>query len=102
MISAKARRFTSPRNWPHTTARACASSSPTRALPENLASTGAILIDIDTALETCPILIVLVDHDVFKSVPLAERADKLVYDTRGIWPDQPPPANAAAPLKNSA
>ena len=33
--------------------------------------------------------IVLVDHDVFKSVPLAERADKIVYDTRGIWPDQP-------------
>jgi UDP-N-acetyl-D-mannosaminuronic acid dehydrogenase len=22
-------------------------------------------------------------------VPLAERADKIVYDTRGIWPDQP-------------
>jgi UDP-N-acetyl-D-mannosaminuronic acid dehydrogenase len=31
----------------------------------------------------------LVDHDVFRSVPLAERADKLIYDTRGIWPDQP-------------
>ncbi len=30
----------------------------------------------------------LVDHDVFRSVPLAERADKIVYDTRGIWPDQ--------------
>ena len=34
-------------------------------------------------------LIVLVDHDVFRVVPLAERATKLVYDTRGIWPDQP-------------
>jgi UDP-N-acetyl-D-mannosaminuronic acid dehydrogenase len=34
-------------------------------------------------------MIVLVDHDVFKSVPLDERADKHVYDTRGIWPDQP-------------
>jgi len=32
---------------------------------------------------------VLVDHDLFRSVPLAERADKVVYDTRGIWPDQP-------------
>ena len=32
---------------------------------------------------------VLVDHDVFKSVPLDERAEKQVYDTRGIWPDQP-------------
>ena len=35
------------------------------------------------------VLILLVDHDVFKSVPLAERAEKQVYDTRGVWPDQP-------------
>jgi UDP-N-acetyl-D-mannosaminuronic acid dehydrogenase len=27
---------------------------------------------------------------------LAERADKLVYDTRGIWPDQPKPVEAGA------
>jgi UDP-N-acetyl-D-mannosaminuronic acid dehydrogenase len=26
---------------------------------------------------------------VFRSIPLDERADKQVYDTRGIWPDQP-------------
>ena len=58
-------------------------------LPIEYTDTGAHLIDIDTALEDCEILIVLVDHDVFKSVPLAERAHKLVYDTRGIWPDQP-------------
>lgn len=62
------------------------------ALPDTLAASGAQLIDIDTALETCPIMIVLVDHDVFRSVPVAERSDKLVYDTRGIWPDQPAPA----------
>ena len=36
-------------------------------------------------------LIVLVDHDVFRVVPLAERQGKAVYDTRGIWPDQPEP-----------
>lgn len=58
-------------------------------LPAAFAGTGAELIDIDRAIETCPIFIVLVDHDVFKSVPVEERADKLVYDTRGIWPDQP-------------
>ena len=53
---------------------------------------------IDTALEECGILIVLVDHDLFKVVPLAERASKLVYDTRGIWPDQPKPvADEAEP-----
>ncbi len=58
-------------------------------LPASLARAGASLTDIDTALETCPVMIVLVDHDVFRSVPLDERAGKLVYDTRGIWPDQP-------------
>ena len=49
----------------------------------------ASLVDPDTALDTCDVLIVLVDHDLFKAVPLEERADKAVYDTRGIWPDQP-------------
>jgi nucleotide sugar dehydrogenase len=58
-------------------------------LPIEFTGTGASQIDIDDALETCEILIVLVDHDVFRVVPLAERASKLVYDTRGIWPDQP-------------
>ena len=31
-------------------------------------------------------------------VPLEERADKHVLDTRGIWPDQPP-ARAPRPLQ---
>ncbi len=70
-----------------------------RVLPQAFAGTGARLIDIDTAIETCPIMIVLVDHDVFKSVPLDERATKLVYDTRGIWPDQPAPAAAMAEVR---
>ena len=65
-------------------------------LPIEFTGTGATLTDIDTALETCDVMIVLVDHDVFKSVPLAERADKQVYDTRGIWPDQPRAVEAAA------
>ena len=64
-------------------------------LPIEFTDTGATLIDIDTALEECGILIVLVDHDVFRVVPLAERVDKLVYDTRGIWPDQPVVAGEA-------
>jgi UDP-N-acetyl-D-mannosaminuronic acid dehydrogenase len=58
-------------------------------LPIEFTDTGARLIDLDAALEQADILIVLVDHDLFRSVPLAERAGKLVYDTRGIWPDQP-------------
>ncbi|MBN8816714.1 MAG: UDP-N-acetyl-D-mannosamine dehydrogenase [Sphingomonas sp.] len=58
-------------------------------LPPALDGTGATLVDIDTAIATCGAMIVLVDHDVFKSVPLEERTDKVVLDTRGIWPDQP-------------
>ena len=55
------------------------------ALPASLAATGAALTDIDTALAECSTMIVLVDHDIFKSVPADERAGKVVYDTRGIW-----------------
>lgn len=68
-------------------------------LPMDFAGTGAELIDIDTAIESCGMFIVLVDHDIFKSVPLDERADKVVYDTRGIWPDQPAPVPAPSPLR---
>ncbi|MFL0413570.1 UDP-N-acetyl-D-mannosamine dehydrogenase [uncultured Sphingomonas sp.] len=68
------------------------------ALPPAFDGTGAALIDIDTAIERCPLMIVLVDHDVFRSVPLEERAAKQVLDTRGIWPDQPPP-RSAEPLR---
>ncbi|WP_374945147.1 UDP-N-acetyl-D-mannosamine dehydrogenase [Sphingomonas sp.] len=58
-------------------------------LPAAFGGTDAQLIDIDTAIETCGIMIVLVDHDLFRSIPLQERLGKAVLDTRGIWPDQP-------------
>jgi UDP-N-acetyl-D-mannosaminuronic acid dehydrogenase len=70
-------------------------------LPIEFTDTGASLVDIDTALEECGVLIVLVDHDVFKSVPLAERAAKAVYDTRGIWPDQPAASEAGEELRKA-
>jgi len=65
-------------------------------LPAAFASTDAALIDLDVAIETCPIMIVLVDHELFKSVPPDERTGKLIYDTRGIWPDQPVPIKLRA------
>ena len=68
-------------------------------LPREFDGSGARLTDIDTAIESCGAMIVLVDHDVFKSVPLDERATKLVYDTRGIWPDQPRTRPASEPLR---
>jgi UDP-N-acetyl-D-mannosaminuronic acid dehydrogenase len=72
-------------------------------LPASFTGSGATLVDIDAAIASCPIMVVLVDHDVFRSVPLEERADKRVLDTRGIWPDQPRitsfDASAATPLR---
>ena len=60
-----------------------------QALPMEFAGTGAELTDLDTALEQCGVFVILVDHDMFKSVPVDERFGKAVYDTRGVWPDQP-------------
>jgi UDP-N-acetylglucosamine 2-epimerase len=68
-------------------------------LPAAFVGTGAELIDIDQALETCPVMITLTDHDIFKSIPLDERAGKIVYDTRRIWPDQPDNREAASGLR---
>jgi UDP-N-acetyl-D-mannosaminuronic acid dehydrogenase len=68
-----------------------------QALPMEFAGTGAELMDLDTALEQCGLFVILVDHDMFKSVPIDERAGKAVYDTRGIWPDQPPRIVTPAP-----
>ena len=56
-------------------------------LPREFDGTGAELVDIDTALEECGVLVVLVDHDVFRVIPFEERSAAMVYDTRGIWPD---------------
>lgn len=54
-------------------------------LPREFEGTGAGLIELDSALAECGVLIVLVDHDVFKAVSSEESAGKAVYDTRGIW-----------------
>lgn len=69
--------------------RICVVEPYAASLPREFEGTGATQIDIDIALEDCGVLVVLVDHDVFKSVPFAERARKVIYDTRGIWPEQP-------------
>jgi len=70
-------------------------------VPAEFVGTGATLIDIDDALENCAVFIVLVDHDVFKSVPVDERVDKAVYDTRGLWPDQPAPPSGNQGLRKA-
>ena len=55
-------------------------------LPAALAG-DAELVSLDTALDRADILIVLVDHTVFKGVPADRRSGKLIYDTRGMWRD---------------
>ncbi len=58
-------------------------------LPKEFDTSDAQLIDVDAAIDDCDMFITLVDHDIFKSIPLDERQGKIVYDVRGIWPDQP-------------
>jgi len=60
-----------------------------RELPSSLSTHGAELIDLDEAIRSCEIAIVLVDHDQFKMIPLTERRHLAVIDTRGIWQDMP-------------
>ncbi|TYO61358.1 nucleotide sugar dehydrogenase, partial [Bradyrhizobium hipponense] len=60
-----------------------------RRLPPELADYHVGLLNIDEALRTCEIALLLVDHDEFKMVPLAERRHLDVIDTRGIWQDMP-------------
>ncbi|MDF2389452.1 hypothetical protein JMG10_49055, partial [Nostoc ellipsosporum NOK] len=48
------------------------------------------------------IMIVLVDHDIFRSVPAEERADKYVLDTRGIWGDAIPGKSLPAIRRHAA
>jgi UDP-N-acetyl-D-mannosaminuronic acid dehydrogenase len=66
-------------------------------LPREFEGTGAMLLDIDAALEDCCVMIVLVDHDLFKSVPVEEWTGKAVYDSRGIWPEMARETFASGP-----
>ncbi|MCG2645410.1 MULTISPECIES: UDP-N-acetyl-D-mannosamine dehydrogenase [Bradyrhizobium] len=60
-----------------------------RELPASISKHGATLTDLNEAIKTCDIALVLVDHDDFKLVPIAERRHLAVIDMRGIWQDMP-------------
>ncbi len=53
-------------------------------LPTGFAGTGAQLVQLDEALDTAEIIVVLVDHTAFKHLLPADLAGKLVFDTRGM------------------
>jgi UDP-N-acetyl-D-mannosaminuronic acid dehydrogenase len=54
-------------------------------LPQSLAACGVRKIELDRALKDAGILIVLVDHEVFRQVSSSQRNGTILYDTRGIW-----------------
>jgi UDP-N-acetyl-D-mannosaminuronic acid dehydrogenase len=55
-------------------------------LPERLASRpNVVLTPVADAVAAADIVVLLVDHDAFRSVNRAQLADKVVYDTRGFW-----------------
>ena len=54
-----------------------------RILPCDLSEYQVELLEVDEAVRSCEIAILLVDHDEFKLVPLAERRHLDVLDTRG-------------------
>jgi UDP-N-acetyl-D-mannosaminuronic acid dehydrogenase len=62
------------------------------ALPEALTAHGARHIGLEEALAQRGILVLLVDHDMFRKVSDSQRAGAVVYDTRGVWGQSPAPA----------
>ncbi len=69
-----------------------------RRLPIEFTDTGATLVDVDTALETCGLFVLLVDHDAFRSIPAEERSGAVVFDTRGIWSNERAPTRPSLRL----
>jgi len=55
-----------------------------RELPKALQGK-ADLVGLEEALEKADILLLLVDHNIFKAVPAVRLKGKRVIDTRGIW-----------------
>ncbi len=55
------------------------------ALPPTLEEAGTRLVPLDTAMAACDVLILLVGHQAFRQVPVADRAGKAIYDSCGLW-----------------
>ncbi len=54
-------------------------------LPAALQDLGVELVELDVALAEANTLVTLVDHKVFKDIPLSKITSKVVIDTRGLW-----------------
>lgn len=53
-------------------------------LPESLSNNEIVFTDIEEAIQVADILLILVDHDGFKSMDTNSLKEKIVIDTRGI------------------
>lgn len=56
-----------------------------RELPKKLQDVGVSLVDVESAIARADVLVLLVDHKVFKEIPVTSLAGKRIVDTRGIW-----------------
>lgn len=54
-------------------------------LPANLADGKLVLKDLEQALAESDVFVLLVDHKVFKDVPVAALRGRKIVDTRGVW-----------------
>jgi len=57
------------------------------------------LVDVDLAILQADIVLVLVDHEVFKSIPQTLLEEKAVIDTRGIWRGEVHQPNSESALR---
>jgi UDP-N-acetyl-D-mannosaminuronic acid dehydrogenase len=57
-----------------------------KTLPKSLEENKNIeLTDLTSAVEQSDVILLLTDHDAFRSITLGELAAKKVFDTRGVW-----------------
>jgi UDP-N-acetyl-D-mannosaminuronic acid dehydrogenase len=54
-------------------------------LPKSLKTLGIRIVNFREAINSCKILLLLVDHDQFRRVSASDLEGKIVFDTRGIW-----------------
>lgn len=54
-------------------------------LPVKLAGKKLVLKNIDQALSESDVLVLLVDHKIFKDIPVAALHGRKIVDTRGVW-----------------
>jgi UDP-N-acetyl-D-mannosaminuronic acid dehydrogenase len=57
-------------------------------IPQGFDKKDTELVDLDFAIKNSDLIVLLVDHDVFKTVSVDQLFNKLLIDTRGVWTSQ--------------